>query len=121
MAAVVRFRGPLFANPREAIRKGVLPGLKTMAAQIEATVLLNTPSVSRELKRSVGSSIWPKGGGLTVKSTLRAKRRTWSERGTRRGIKIARGYYMWRKGKAKAKEIRKQALLAPGIAKELNG
>lgn len=117
----VKFRGPLFDNPGSAVRKGARPGLAELGARIEATVLLNTPRMSGELKRNVETIVWKDSRGVSVKSNLRVKRKTWSERGTRRGVKLARAYYMWRKGKAKAREINKQALMAADIARELNG
>jgi hypothetical protein len=119
--ATVRFRGPIFDNPGPAMRRAAGPGLKNLGAQIEATVKLNSPSRSGELRRSVDSVVWRDNRGLSVKSTLKVKRKTWSERGTRRGVKLGPAYYMWRKGKAKAKDSNKQGLLAADIAKGLNG
>lgn len=101
------------------MRKASRPGLLKLAAQIEATVRLNTPEKSGELKRSVKSVVWDSNRGLTVKSTLKVPRRTWSERGTRGGVKLAKAYGMWRKGKAKARESNKQGLLAADIARGL--
>lgn len=118
--ATVRFRGPLFDNPGPAMRKASGPGLRKLGAQIEATVRLNSPDRSGELKRSVRTVIWDDNRGVSVKSTLKVPRKTWSERGTRNGQKLARAYYMWRKGKSKAKESNKQGLLADDIARELN-
>jgi len=117
----IRFKGNLFGDPGSAIRKGAKPGLSKVGTQIEATVKLHTPTRSGELKRSVDMVIWRDNRGVSVKSNLRVKRKTWSERGTRRGVKIGPAYYMWRKGRTKARQINKQALMAAGIAKELNG
>lgn len=119
--STVKFRGDLFENPGRAIKKGSHPGLQRLGAQIEATVRLNTPSQSGELKRSVSTKVWNDNEGVSVRSTLLTKRRTWSESGRRRGVKLAKAYGMWRKGKAKAREINKQNLMAADIARELNG
>ena len=119
--ASVKFRGPLFENPGPAMRKASGPGLAKLGAQIEATVRLNAPSDSGELKRSVKTAVWRDNRGLTVKSTLKVPRKTWSEDGRRGGVKLAKAYGMWRKGKAKARESNKQGLLAADIAKGLNG
>lgn len=117
----VKFRGPLFTDPGEAIRKGAKDGLRELGTRIEATVKLNTPTESGELKRSVsGPIIWNGNRGVSIKSNLKERRKTWSERGTRRGVKLARAYHMWRKGKSKAREINKQQLMAADIARELN-
>lgn len=117
----VRFKGNLFGEPGSAIRKGARPGLSKLGTQIEATVLLNTPRQSGELKRSVEMDIWRDNRGVSVKSDLRVKRKTWSETGRRRGVKLGPAYYMWRKGKTRARQINKQALMAADIAKALNG
>ena len=117
----VTFRGPLFTNPGQAIRDGAKNPLRELGTRIEATVRLNTPTDSGELKASIsGPILWQGNRGVSVKSNLRTKRKTWSERGTRRGVKLAKAYYMWRKGKSKAKEINKQTLMAADIARELN-
>lgn len=119
--STVKFKGPLFDDPGAAIRKGVHPGLSKLGAQIEATVKLHTPTRSGQLQRSVKTDVWNSNRGVSVKSTLQVRRKTWSERGTRRGVKLAKAYYMWRKGKSKAREINKQALMAADIARQLNG
>ena len=117
----VRFRGPLFDDPGRAIRAGAKNPLQELGSRIEATVKLNTPTDSGDLKRSVsGPIIWRDNRGVSIKSNLKERRKTWSERGTRRGVKLAQAYYMWRKGKSKAKEINKQSLMAADIARELN-
>lgn len=116
----VRFKGPLFHDPGKAIRKGSHSGLSNLGTQIEATVKLNTPTRSGELKGSVATVVWRDNRGVSVKSTLKVKRKTWSERGTRRGVKLATGYGMWRKGRTKARQANKAAIAA-GIAKALNG
>lgn len=118
----VTFKGNLFGDPGSALRKGAKPGLSKLGTQIGATVKLHTPTRSGELKRSVsGPVIWRDNRGVSIKSNLRTKRKTWSERGTRRGVKLAQAYYMWRKGQTKARQINKQALMAADIARELNG
>lgn len=119
--STVKFKGPLFDDPGAAIRKGSHPGLSKLGAQIEATVKLHTPSKSGELRRSVESDVWNSNRGVSVKSALQVPRRTWSERGTRRGVKLAKAWRMWAKGKSKAREINKQALMAADIARQLNG
>lgn len=119
----VRFRGPLFEKPGSTMRAAAYPGLRRIGTQIEATVKLRTPTgPTRELSRSIEMLVWKSQRGVSVKSTLKVKRKTWSERGTRRPYgKIAQAYYMWRKGKAKARQINKQAMLAADIARGLNG
>ena len=123
--ATVKFRGPLFTDPGAAIRKGAHPGLTRLGAQIEATVRLHTPTRTGSYMRSYETVVWKDNRGVSVKSNDRRTRKTWLERGTRRGVndgkKIGRAYYMWRKGKSKAREINKQALMAADIAKALNG
>jgi hypothetical protein len=116
----VKFSGPLFTDPEEAIRKGVRPGLEKLGAQIEATVKLYTPARTGRQRRSVTTDIWRQNSGLTVKATDTRPIRTWLERGTRKGVKLSTANRMWAKGKAKAKEINKQNLMAADIAKELN-
>lgn len=119
--ATVRFKGPLFDHPGEAMRKGANVGLKELGARIEATVRLNTPSDTGSYKRTIKTQIWNGNRGLSVKSTDTKQRKTWLERGTRGGKKLTTANRMWGKGKSKAREINKQSLLAPGIARELRG
>lgn len=115
----VKFKGPLFDDPGAAIRKGARPGLARFGAQIEATVLLNTPRRSGEAKRNVKTIIWRDQNGVSVKSSL-ANRKTWLEAGTRRPYgKIGTAHGMWRKGRAKARQLNKQALMAADIARQL--
>lgn len=116
----VKFRGPLFDSPGPALRKACGPGLSKLGAQIEATVLLNTPSQTGSYKRSIQSKVWQGNTGVSVKSTDRIKRKTWLERGTRRGVKYSTANRMWAKGKSKAVSIRKQGLFEADIARELN-
>jgi hypothetical protein len=118
--AAVKFRGPLFTDPGAAIRKGAHPGLTRLGAQIEATVRLHTPTRTGSYMRSYETVVWQGNRGVSVKSNDRRTRKTWLERGTRRGVKLARANRMWSKGKSKAREINKQALLAADIAKALN-
>lgn len=116
----VRFRGAIFENPGPAMRKACAQPLRELGTQIEATVKLNTPSRSGELMRSVsGPIVWKDNRGVSVKSNLKTKRKTWSERGTRGGVKLARAYRMWAKGKSKAREVNKQGLFAEKIARAL--
>ncbi len=117
----IKFSGPLFDAPKATIDRATRKGLKTVGAQIEATVRLSTPSVSGELKRSTQTKLYSNGRGVTVSSNLQTKRRTWSERGTRRGVKLTKGYGMFRKGKTKARSIDFQTLVGNEIARELNG
>src|SRR5690606_35596806 len=108
--AKVRFNGPLFTDPGDAIRKGARGGLSELGARIEATVLLHTPSRTGSYKRSVKTVLWQGNRGVSVKSTDAKARKTWLERGTRRGVKLTTANRMWAKGKSKAREINKQQL-----------
>jgi hypothetical protein len=56
---------------------------------------------------------------VTVNSSLLTKRKTWSERGTRGGVKLATAYYMFRKGKTKAKSLDFQRIVGDEIARAL--
>ena len=115
----VRFRGPIFENPGPAMRKASGPGLRKLGAQIEATVLLNSPSKTGGYKRTIKTIVWNDNRGVSVKSTDTRRRKTWLERGTRRGAKLSTANRMWAKGKAKARQSNKQGLLAADIARGL--
>ena len=86
--AAVKFRGPLFTDPGAAIRKGAHPGLTRLGAQIEATVRLYSPTgETGSFKRSIKPIIWRNNRGVSVKSEIpKFTRKTWLERGTRRGV-----------------------------------
>lgn len=121
--ANVKFSGPLFEAGRRdaAFRRASRKGMSRAGAQIEATVKLNTPSDSGAYKRTIGAEVYRNDLGVVVKSTSSKKIRTWLERGTRRGQKLAKANYMWRKGKTKAKQIDYQKYVGDEIARELNG
>jgi len=121
--ATVKFSGPLFeANKRsKAFRDASRVGMSRAGAQIEATVRLYTPSRTGEYKRTLGTEVYRNSLGVQVRSKTTRKIRTWLERGTRRGVKLTKANYMWRKGKAKAKSIDYQAYVADEIARRLNG
>lgn len=119
--ATVRFSGPLFNAPKQAIDRATRRGMSRVGAQVEATVKLNAPSDTGELKRSIHSKLYRNGRGVRVSSNLADPRRTWSERGTRNGVKLTKAYYMFRKGKTKAKSLDFQTIVGNEIARELNG
>lgn len=119
MGAVV-FRGTLFNNPGPAMRKACGKPLANLGAQIEATVRLNTPQVTSSYARSLETIVWQDNRGVSVRSTDTIKRKTWLERGTRNGVKLARGYRMWEKGKRKARQARDLGTFEEAVARALN-
>lgn len=121
--AKVRFSGPLFEqNLRDkAFRRASRKGMSRAGAQIEATVRLYTPADTGAYKRTIGAEVYRNDLGVIVRSDSSKPIRTWLERGTRLGVKLARSNYMWRKGKQKARQIDYQRYVGDEIARELNG